>query len=175
MSSAVVHDFAAQLARGKRAEERLDRYFTTWFVVWPALLYEDKQGIDRWFERAKGDRKGERFPVQYKCDWRAAETGNALIELSHEPEGGGYRPGWARRRFGGKLIYFCPTDESAQAGTVYVLPGVTVGDHCAQWEAGNYRRVQIQNQRDEQHWTTTGLLLPLGELEKASEKVLGVK
>lgn len=107
------HDFSDQLKRGKRGEAFLDRYFSLWYQVEAVSLQEEKmRGYDRIFRNlypnfeylAKAPTRLMR--VEYKTDYRVAQTGNVFIEtVSVDTKN---KKGWIYTSQAHLLVYFIP-------------------------------------------------------------------
>lgn len=161
------YDFQRQLAVGAEGEAQLDALFTQWFEITPATMDEQKTGIDRWFVRrlASADGiAGERFPVEYKTDLRAAGTGNAFVEMFHVHDNGRHQPGWVYSSISRWLIYYVPQKHRA-----LVLSFADIRDGLRKWKSachmGHVRNVS---------WDTWGLLVPLTELEHIARKSIAL-
>lgn len=156
------YDFNTQLAKGEEAERALDRHFDRWFDITPASAVEQARGIDRWFvSRASG----KRLAIEYKTDWRAAETDNAFIEIENKATSmDAYTaPGWAYTTQADRVLYYCPGSGGEK---IYVLPTKRIRTALQTWLKRYPRRV-VHNRR----YDTTGLLVPLAELECIATQV----
>jgi hypothetical protein len=152
------YDFMAQLARGARGEDVLDRLFRRWYALTPATQAEQRRGIDRHFVTPAG----RRLTVEYKTDWTAARTGNAFVETVSVDTAG--TPGWAYTSQAAYLVYFIPPD-----GLVYVLTFAALRAQLRAWTQA-YPTRAIPNTT----YHTHGLLVPLREFEALAETVLSI-
>lgn len=98
------YDFKTQLSIGEEHEADLDHFFSKFFTILPVPLSVQKLGIDRIFERKRHPKK--RLSVEYKADIKAAETGNAYIEVLSNSKNG--KLGWAYTSIAQELVYYVP-------------------------------------------------------------------
>jgi hypothetical protein len=90
------HEFRSSLDIGEKAEKVLDEFFSQWWTC-TRPPGPDKDGIDRVFSK-----NGKEFTMQYKADFRAANTRKAFVEtISVDAP---MQMGWA---FTGKSKYLC--------------------------------------------------------------------
>lgn len=148
------YDFSAQLAQGETGERKLDAYFSRWFSIRPAKRAEQRRGIDRFFSR-----QGATYPVEYKTDARADETGNAFVETVSVDTVG--KQGWAYTSEAEFLLYYVPGAEA-----VYIIPFTNLRQHLAQW-VQSYPLRKIPNKG----YCTHGILVPLTEFERIAQRV----
>jgi hypothetical protein len=165
MTASAVHEpsqphtysFNAKLSEGEFWERELDRRFSQWYTIAPASDAEQRKGIDRIFQSLDG----AVWTVQYKADSKAAQTGNAFVELVSVDKSG--VKGWAYTCQAQLLLYYVPP-----AATIYVVPVVSLKLALARWQ-GEYQRRTIPNKG----YNTIGLLVPLTVLAGLAIKVLG--
>ncbi len=144
-------NFDMQLKRGEESEAFLDAFFSERFEVRPVSAQEQRSGLDRFFvDRATGARRS----VEYKTDWRAAETHNAFVETvsvdSHE------KPGWVHTCSADLLFYYVPGEE-----LVYVFVPSELRRLLPEWEL----RYPTRKAKNEGYWTH-GVCVPLAEFER---------
>jgi len=152
-------NFKKQLSKGQDKEKYLDAFFSPRFDITEASANEQRRGIDRHF---KNKETGARFSVEYKTDWRAAETHNAFIEtVSVDTQN---KAGWAYTCSADKLLYYIPRDE-----LVYVISLRKLRERLPKWEK-QYRALPVKNDG----YNTIGLLVPLRELEAIAESVINL-
>jgi hypothetical protein len=155
----MTYSFDAQKARGDSGELFLDKWFATDYDVKPATRHEQRRGVDRTFIQR---RTGQRFRVEYKTDYKAAETGNAFVETVSVDTAG--KAGWAYSSEADYLIYYIPTDD-----LIYVLALEVLRHELPRW-VREYPLRAAQNEG----YATHGLLVPLDEFEKSAEVVISV-
>jgi hypothetical protein len=155
----VTYTFDAQKAKGDSGESFLDCWFAIDYEVCPATRQEQRRGIDRIFIQR---RTGQRFRVEYKTDYKAAETGNAFVETVSVDTAG--RAGWAYSSQSDYLIYYIPAD-----GLIYVLALEVLRCELPRW-LREYPHRAAQNEG----YATHGVLVPLDEFEKHAEVVINV-
>jgi hypothetical protein len=155
------HPFAPSLRRGQLAEEWLDRVFERDYEIRPASEGEQRRGIDRWFRRLAARRV---VPVEYQTDWRASETGRALVETVAVDDGERPpKPGWAYSSRAVVLVYYVPGDD-----LIYLLTMARVRHHLRRWMAEYGPEVEVANEG----YVTKGVCVPLHEFETlALEKI----
>lgn len=151
--------FDTQKARGDAGELFLDRWFAVEYRVRPATPEQQRRGIDRIFAHR---RTGKRLSVEYKTDYRAAQTGNAFVETVSVDTAG--KAGWAHSSKADYLIYYVPGD-----GLIYVLPLELLRRELPRW-VRQYPLRAAQNEG----YATHGVLVPLDEFERAAEVVINV-
>lgn len=135
---AKTYDFATQLELGKKQEDVLDEYFSTWYNIKKATLEEERSDkFDRWFQRKEGDPKW--LMVEYKADDKADSTGNLFIETMSNVEMGRY--GWAWLTVADIVVYYVLPD------TLYFLPsGAKIREWLMTWHKhGGPSKRKVQN------------------------------
>ena len=154
-----VHDFARQKARGATGELFLDRVFVESYRIRRATEREQRRGIDRVFTNRE---TGRETRVEYKTDYRAAETHNAFVEtVSVDSDG---KQGWAYTSEADYLVYYVPGD-----GLVYVLALETLREQLPRWAEAYPHSVALND-----GYNTHGVLVPLDEFEEHAAAVLSV-
>jgi hypothetical protein len=144
----MVKQFAKQLEIGEAFEKVLDAHFASEYQISKATLIEQRTGIDRWFESEDGGR----ISVEYKSDSRAADTGNAFVEIVSVSTRN--IAGWAYTSHANTLIYYLP-----QPRICY-----HIGFDILRQELDGWRvKYPARNVRNSDYFTT-GLLVPIGEL-----------
>ena len=151
--------FGTQKARGDAGELFLDRWFSTEYEIQPAIREQQRRGIDRIFTHR---RTGKRLSVEYKTDYRAAQTGNAFVETVSVDTAG--KAGWAHSSVADYLIYYIPGD-----GLIYVISLEVLRRELSRWvHAYPHRAAQNEG------YATHGVLVPLDEFERGAEVVINV-
>lgn len=153
-----MHSFAEKLAQGEAVERQLDAIFEQRYIVRLATRAQQRQGIDR----LMADRDGNQFAMEYKADWRAAETGNAFIETVSVDTAG--KPGWARTSKADWLVYAIPPH-----GIAYGIPMSVVRAMVPEW-AARYPTRPARNSA----YSTHGICVPVPELVRFSEWEVGL-
>jgi hypothetical protein len=148
------YQFQPQLAQGEAGERKLDEHFAQWFTIRLATMEEQRQGIDRIFTRAPVS-----FPVEYKTDSRAHQTGNAFIETMSVDTSN--KAGWAYTSQAQWLCYYVPGPE-----VVYIVAFRRLRTALKRW-TDHYPTRRIPNHG----YHTHGLLVPLDELERIAQRV----
>jgi hypothetical protein len=156
--SAIVHDFTASLEQGLEGEAYLDAYFSKWYAIHSVSHMAQRSGIDRWFR--PHTEPARLIAVEYKTDARANQTGNAFIETESVA---GKKQGWAYTSRADILIY-----RITEPDAIYILPMPRLRSALPGWLA-RYRTVNVQNPT----YVTVGVLVPLLELERIAEGVMG--
>ena len=105
---------------------------------------------------------GQRFRVEYKTDYKAAETGNAFVETVSVDTAG--KAGWAYSSEADYLIYFIPGD-----GLIYIIALEVLRRELPRW----VREYPLRTAQNE-GYATHGLLVPLDEFERSAEVVISV-
>jgi hypothetical protein len=100
----MVHQFAASQGVERRWAPTLDRWLREAYDLREATMDEQWQGIDRVAVTPEGP-----VGIDYKCDERAARTGNLFFELVSNDVTG--REGWVFSSRADWLAYFIVPDE----------------------------------------------------------------
>lgn len=99
-----VYDFQTQLSLGKKAEDKLDKLFSKWYLIDTVPMEDERRGIDRIFRPLD---TMVPVTVEYKTDFKAAETKRAFIEtVSVEVDGEVRKKGWAYTCEADYLVYW---------------------------------------------------------------------
>lgn len=152
-----IHDFEESLAKVKPEEEKLDRYLEKLgYEIVLATITEEKRGIDRYITT-----KGITLAVEYKCDSRAADTGNAFIEIVSNSRTD--KPGWVHTTEADWVLYFIVKAEKPYV--MWLRPSV-IRSAMPAW-SDKYRTALCQNPS----YCSYGLLVPLDRLKIIAEKV----
>lgn len=153
-----IHEFTSSLERGHQGEAWLDRHFGQTWQIETASRYEERRGIDRWFS----DPWTDRLSVQYKTDEKAAETGNAFIEVvSGGPKF--HQNGWLWTTKAKVLVYWLPSTEHPR---FWVLDPVKLRKLAADW----HRQYPIRSAPNRGYWTY-GICPSIAELDAARSEV----
>jgi hypothetical protein len=155
----MVYKFDEQQAKGRDGEQFLDHWFADWYEIRPATCEEQRQGIDRIFIRRQ---TGKRLAIEYKTDYRAAQTGNAFVETVSVDTAD--KAGWAYSAEADYLLYYIPGDS-----LVYVMTLEILRRELPRW-VREYPHRAAQNKG----YATHGVLVPLHEFERHAEVVLNV-
>lgn len=146
-----IHSFRTEYRKGRAVEAILDELLRCMYRVRPASRAEQRAGADRILT---GWESGRSLRAEYKADYRAAETGNAFIELAC-----GEEPGWAKKLGGSDiLLYALP-----QEGRALLLHSAEIAEALPSWEARFGARSVLNGT-----YESRGLLVPLAELEALS-------
>jgi hypothetical protein len=149
----VTHEFRNDLPRGERGEEVIREYLARRGLdVRSVTLTEQRRGIDLVYSIAR--------TVEVKTDGKAHETGNAAIELVSNDRTG--KPGWAYTCEADWLAYYIPAD-----GRVFWLRPDVVRAELDRWQRA-HRSFSAPNPG----YNTTGVLVPLAEIERIAEQVV---
>lgn len=145
-----LYSIREQLHQGEQVEDDLDEFFRRYYRVAHVGMSDQRRGIDRWFTDPQTRMT---FPVEYKCDWLASDTGNAFIEtISVDIV---ERPGWAISSEASWLVYALP-----QNGSYWTIPLHLLRRCLWRWSR-RYNEVPVQNVG----YLTWGLLVPIAELD----------
>jgi hypothetical protein len=127
--------FEATLIRGTQGESALDDFFRVQgFEVKPVKRFFQERGIDRLFTRGRTT-----TTVEYKTDWRAAETGNFFIEVDLQVANGkSHKPGWAHTFLAQYLVFYVP-----QEGVVHWVGAGKFKEHVM-WNWRDYVKRHCQ-------------------------------
>jgi hypothetical protein len=150
------HDFNASYAAGIVGETFLDDLFAKNYEVKQVSREDQRKGIDRYFTNRKNNKT---FSVEYKTDYRAAETGNAFIETVSVDSAG--KVGWAEKSQAKYLVYYIP-----QLNTIYCLELSAIREQLTRWTE-TYPTRTARNDG----YSTHGVLVPLDELRTAANWV----
>jgi len=162
-----VYDFKEQLKKGKAIEKTLDTFFSQWYEIWPAEMPQERRGIDRLFHNGP-----KWWTVEYKGDFKGAETGNAYIETVSV---GRYNPekeflvekkGWAFTSCADKLVYY-----PVGTGFLYVLDPLDIRELVKSNPVGGFRSVTVKNKG----YQGRGLLVPLQTIESIAKRTLEIR
>jgi hypothetical protein len=150
--------FTESLARGAAAEAELDRYFAAFYRIERASYEDQRHGIDRIFTSA---RAGIVYTIEYKADWRGADTGNCFIETSSRDMAAGSVPGWPYTSRAQILIHYSTWSRLARA-----IPMIDLKANLEKWRAlygATPARVPTQGNRAA--YTGGGFAVPLSVLD----------
>ena len=155
----MTYTFDAQKARGDAGEQFLDRWFAAKYEIRLATRQEQRRGIDRIFTRRQ---TGKRFTVEYKTDYKAAQTGNAFVETVSVDTAG--KAGWAYSSQADYLLYYIPGND-----LIYVL-----ALEVLRWELPRWVREYPLRAAQNEGYATHGVLVPLHEFEEHAEAVISI-
>lgn len=142
------YSFQAQSQVGAEGEAALDRWFSRFYLLWPASADQERRGIDR---IATHRLTGRLLTLQYKTDTKATRTGNAFVEtLSVVP----HKPGWAVSCVADYLCYW------VVGGALYICTPAAIRATLPDW-----RQVHPSRRVPNRGYETEGLLVPLPQLE----------
>ena len=153
----MTYDMGRQLARGEKAERRLDKHFADRFHITPVTREQQNQGIDRIFRHRK---TGARYAIEYKTDWTAARTNNVFVEtVSIDAQN---KRGWAYTCQADWLIYYVP-DKRA----IYILSLSTLRAELPRWLDHYAISPPVRNPG----YNTRGILVPLRDFRQCCQKI----
>jgi len=153
-----VHSFKDKLKQSKEDELILDTHFSKDFYVIETELDVDREGIDRIFVHRETYKP---YTVEYKCDRRTNDTGNAFIEIcSVSRDNLCTKKGWAYTCNSRFLIYY-----DVIGGIIYITETDDIKKLVEDWKEV-YRIGRSFNAT----YSAKGVLLPVTELEKISKK-----
>lgn len=154
--------FYADLKRGQMYEQKIDRHFRETFGlgITEVNMVLQRAGIDRiWVNRDFVARA-----VEYKADEKAAETGNAFIEVISNDKTG--REGWALTSYAEHLCYLDVGNARAYFCDM---------KRIKQLAAGKWMRTARRGKCNDGYKNAIGLLIPLSQLVRDTEaKIYGV-
>lgn len=162
------HQFAKSYAQGKSGERFLDWYFNKFYVITQATRQQEREGFDRIF-KSRHAKNGfeyiakkpvEAMRVEYKTDYRAAETGNAFIETESVNTTG--KRGWLYTSQAHLLVYFIPP-----LFRIYCCPMKNLAEAALVWQVK-----YAQSNADNITYLTRGLLIPIDEFAKVSVRTM---
>lgn len=100
------------LERERAGNKVLDALFAPEFIIVPATKHHQRQKIDRFHIKRTDGRIVHR--VDYKNDWRAAQTKNlALEEISVERNGRTLARGWVHTTIADLIVFYLPQLDTA--------------------------------------------------------------
>lgn len=154
----MAYSFQEQLALGMEQEARLDEHFGSRFSIREATRNEQRAGIDRWFDDGRSV-----FSVEYKADFKSADTGNAFIEtVSVGKWNDGQfvvdKHGWAVTSEADWLVYLVVGPDD-----MYIVKPGTIKVNLPRWNE-QFRVVGARNYG----YSSQGILVPLDELDRVS-------
>ena len=156
----MTYSFDAQLKQGQKGEQKVIEYFAADYEILPATDEQQRRGIDYIILS-----QTEKMSIEIKTDSRASQTGNAFIETVSVQVGDVCKKrGWVYTCQADVLLYYVPGDE-----LIYFLKPEQLSARLPAWIM-RYRKVNIPNSG----YSTHGLLVPLSELEAASEYILSI-
>lgn len=147
-----VHKFSDKLAQERIQSEILDKNFSEQHYVLPVPLELDKKGIDRVFVSRE---TYEPMTMEYKNDFRAAETGNAFIEVCSVHKEECEKLGWAHTCNAEFLVYHVVGDAVAYIVDVELL----------QAKVDEWRKLHREAKSFNPTYHSVGILVPLSEIK----------
>lgn len=159
-----MHSLDASMLRSR--EKELDKHFAADWRIRSVPRSLQRHGIDRiWTHRASG----REWTVEYKCDGRAVETGNAFIETVSVDTAG--KLGWAYTSWAQQLVYYCPGLDFA-----LVVPMNALKTRLVAWRRDYRERGPVKNMgRDGKVYGTFGLAVPLDEMRAIASASVSVE
>ena len=151
----MTHQYEASCRVEDRGALILDTWLAPYYDLRAATRDEQVRGIDRIAEDGSGPQT-----IDYKCDERAAATGNAFIETVSNRQTG--RPGWALTSEAFWLLYFVMPHE------VLVCTFRTIRAQLPSWRE-RYRQGVAINTREGLRYETLGVLVPLAVVRDVAE------
>ncbi len=156
--SAKVHDFQERLNYGAQCAAFLDDYFRQWYAIEEVGMEQERRGIDRIFTDLT---LHKRHTVEYKCDARAKDTGNAFVEVVSVMAHPHFKWGWAWTCQADRLIYYVPG-----RGLLLIFFPARLRAHISQWgERYGYKAARNDG------YVSLGIPVALAEFMKAADTV----
>lgn len=157
----MAYEFQTQLSLGQEQEARLDKHFGSRFSIRESNMAEQKLGVDRWFTK-----DGRSWAIEYKADFKAAQTGNAYIEsvsVGRWQDGTLVveKLGWVHTSNANWLVYLV-----VGTGKIYIIRPFELRAAMWLWRE-RYPVVFAENVT----YTGEGILVPLAELAKVASVV----
>jgi len=161
------YSVTTKIQEGEAAERILDEYFRQRWHVIPVTHELQHRGIDRVLIQRNDF--SMRLLVDYKADAKAAQTGNAFIELESRFSTG-VQIGWAESSFADLIIYFLPSDRQAM-----IIPTIRLRAVLAEWRQ-TYQTKLTSSFREStgERWQTLGLIVPLHVVRNIVAQVIRV-
>lgn len=145
----MAYGFRQQLEIGRLGEERLDKLFSKSYTIKKATLKEEKEGYDRFFTSASGQKR----TFEYKTDMQTAKTKNVFLETVSVKNEAGTKPGWLLTSKADVFVYY-----AYGTGKAYWFDIKRVRDDLETLQA-NYRTVTVPNKG----YTSAGILISLAD------------
>lgn len=143
----------------KRVEARwsavLDDWIRSDYSLTVASIEDEWRGIDRWAT----DSDGVKLGIDYKCDTRAAITGNIFVETVSNSQSG--RLGWAYTSEADWIFYF------VVPRFVLAFRTASLRRSLSEW-VSIYRTARARNDRG---YDTIGILVPLIVARSSADSV----
>ncbi|MEQ8274662.1 MAG: hypothetical protein RMA76_46210 [Deltaproteobacteria bacterium] len=149
-------DFETQYRRGALAESVLDSMFSRMLRVEPVSRDDQRDGIDRVFHF-----RGRRWTVEYKTDFRAAQTGRVFIETVSNDRT--KKAGWLYTSRADYLLYFV-----SGADSVYVVRMERLRHAAVSRWIGRFEDRAVPNRT----YRTHGMAVPIDELDAIADGVI---
>lgn len=153
-----MHNFDDSQAKGKPGEDELDRLFSRVYEIHKVTRSQQRNEIDRVFIRR--DTRME-YTIEYKCDFKAEETGNAFIETVSVSTSGA--PGWVLKSHAQWLVYYLPISR-----VIRWVPMLDIKQKFAEWFSRYGRGLkEIPNRgRGGGQYITSGFPVPFAEFDR---------
>lgn len=164
-TNVTVYDFQRQFGQGAEGEHFLDWMFHPSYQIRHAARSEQRLGIDRWYKQRQGVSeflgiRRTQFSVEYKTDFRMADTGNVFIEtVSVDTE---QKAGWVYTSNAEVLLFHDP--RKCIAYVAYMLRVRSKVDEWKLW----YPEKAINNGS----YFTHGIPVPITAYQEVCEKRL---
>lgn len=154
-------NFRESYEKAETYNRRLDVHFANRFqVVACETGASQLAGVDRIFTTYKS---GLRISVEYKCDFRAARTGNAFIETRQRWEDGRLVRGWGFTCLAQGIIYLVTGTEK-----IYFVDSLKMKKELPYYAKFFPESDWVLNKKPNgTNYAAMGLLVPLEILEKA--------
>lgn len=164
-TNVTVYDFQRQFGQGAEGEHFLDWVFHPSYDIRPVTDDEQRTGIDRWYRQRPSAASflgisRERFSVEYKTDFKMADTGNVFIETVSVDTSG--KAGWVYTSQAEVLLFHDPRKCIA-----YVAYMLRVRAKVDDWKAW-YPEKAVRNGE----YFTHGMPVPITEYQAVCEKRL---
>ena len=145
-----MHDFSGSLEKGVNWEFYVDGVLASHgFDIAVVTRADQRNGIDRRISKDSG-----MWEIEIKTDFKAAETGNAFIEVVSVDTAG--KDGWAYTSTADCIGYMVP-----HLGEIYMIKPSALRRILPQWESRYPTRAAQNN-----GYKTHGACVPLPELKK---------
>jgi hypothetical protein len=153
-----VHDFNEKLAKTIEPNAAIDAYFEPIFWVDKKVPREvDLIGIDRYFVNKKYNGV---FGIEYKCDERAHDTGNAFVE--YEANDKTKKLGWGLSCRAQYIAYYIPQEMRGWLMNAVTIKIRLVEEWLPKMEQGIYEKRPAKNAT----YNSWGVCVPLADFTR---------